>query len=100
MPLRVLVKLKKAICLSEFAVSKAKSPTLKTQMDELAAVIEKLEDPEVSLEDSLVLYERGMALVGAATKALEAAGSGSPAMSSQDSRVNRERSCFPGFERT
>jgi len=73
MPLRVLVKLKKAICLSEFAVSKAKSPTLKTQMDELAAVIEKLEDPEVSLEDSLVLYERGMALVGAATKALEAA---------------------------
>jgi len=36
-------------------VSKAKSPTLKTQMDELAAVIEKLEDPEVSLEDSLVL---------------------------------------------
>ena len=73
MPLRVLVKLKKAICLSEFAVSKAKSPTLKTQMDELATVIEKLEDPEVSLEDSLVLYERGMALVGAATKALEAA---------------------------
>ena len=54
-------------------MTKAKSPTLKTQMDELAAVIEKLEDPEVSLEDSLVLYERGMALVGAATKALEAA---------------------------
>ena len=54
-------------------MSKAKIPTLKQQMDELAAVIEKLEDPEVSLEDSMVLYERGMSLVGAATQALEAA---------------------------
>ena len=47
------------------------TPTLQMQMDELSVVVEKLEDPEVSLEDSLELYEKGMRLVSTATKTLE-----------------------------
>lgn len=49
------------------------SPTLQAQMDELAAVVEQLEDPEVPLEESLSLYEKGMTLVKQATSTLEAA---------------------------
>ena len=48
-------------------------PTLKEQMDALAHIVEKLEDPDVALEESLALYEQGMALVTTAGKVLEAA---------------------------
>lgn len=47
------------------------TPTLQMQMDELLVVVEKLEDPDVSLEDSLALYEKGMELVAAASRSLE-----------------------------
>ena len=49
------------------------SPSLKEQMETLANIVEKLEDPEVSLEDSLTFYEQGMTLVATASKVIEAA---------------------------
>ncbi|MDA8828131.1 exodeoxyribonuclease VII small subunit [Luminiphilus sp.] len=49
------------------------SPSLKEQMETLAKIVEKLEDPNVSLEDSLSFYEQGMALVTTAGKVLDAA---------------------------
>ena len=49
------------------------SQSLKEQMDTLANIVEKLEDPDVSLEESLTFYEQGMALVTAASKVLDAA---------------------------
>ena len=49
------------------------APTLKEQMEALATIVEKLEDPDIDLEESLALYERGMALVATAGKILEAA---------------------------
>lgn len=49
------------------------SPSLQQQMDELAALVEKLEDPELPLEQALSLYESGMALARSAQSALEAA---------------------------
>ncbi|MGD2009143.1 MAG: exodeoxyribonuclease VII small subunit [Cellvibrionales bacterium] len=49
------------------------APTLKEQMEALATIVEKLEDPDIDLEESLALYERGMALVATAGKVLEAA---------------------------
>ncbi|MBT6037658.1 MAG: exodeoxyribonuclease VII small subunit [Halieaceae bacterium] len=42
-------------------------------METLANIVEKLEDPNVSLEDSLSFYEQGMALVTTAGKVLDAA---------------------------
>ncbi len=50
-----------------------KQPDLKEQMSALSEIVEKLEDPEVSLEASLALYEQGMALVKRATATLELA---------------------------
>ncbi len=50
-----------------------KQPDLKEQMSALSDIVEKLEDPEVSLEASLALYEQGMALVKRATATLELA---------------------------
>ena len=49
------------------------APTLKEQMEALATIVEKLEDPDIDLEESLALYERGMTLVATAGKVLEAA---------------------------
>jgi exodeoxyribonuclease VII small subunit len=49
------------------------SPSLKEQMETLADIVEKLEDPDVSLEDSLTFYEQGMTLVATAGKVLDAA---------------------------
>ena len=49
------------------------SPSLKEQMETLANIVEKLEDPDVSLEDSLTFYEQGMTLVATAGKVLDAA---------------------------
>ena len=51
----------------------ATHPPLKEQMEALAHIVEKLEDPDVDLEESLALYEQGMALVATAGKVLEAA---------------------------
>ncbi len=51
----------------------ATPPSLKEQMEALAHIVEKLEDPDVDLEESLALYEQGMALVATAGKVLEAA---------------------------
>lgn len=50
-----------------------KQPDLKEQMSALSEIVEKLEDPDVSLEASLALYEQGMALVKRATATLELA---------------------------
>jgi exodeoxyribonuclease VII small subunit len=50
-----------------------KQPDLKEQMSALSDIVEKLEDPDVSLEASLALYEQGMALVKRATATLELA---------------------------
>ena len=47
--------------------------TLKEQMEELAAIVDRLENPEVALEDSLSLYEKGMQLVKAASQSLDVA---------------------------
>ena len=46
---------------------------LQSQMDKLSAIVEKLEKSEISLEESLALYEQGMTLVSTATATLEAA---------------------------
>jgi len=49
------------------------APSLREQLAALAEIVDQLEDPEVSLEDSIALYERGMALVMSAGKVLEEA---------------------------
>ena len=49
------------------------APSLRDQLAALAEIVDQLEDPEVSLEDSIALYERGMALVKSAGKVLEEA---------------------------
>ncbi len=50
-----------------------KQPDLQEQMSALSDIVEQLEDPNVSLEASLALYEQGMALVKRATATLEQA---------------------------
>jgi len=47
--------------------------TLEQQMEALATIVEKLENPEVALEESLRLYEQGMQLVAAASQSLDTA---------------------------
>ena len=42
-------------------------------LDDLESVVERMEEGELSLEDSLALFERGMALSGRCQKALEGA---------------------------
>lgn len=42
-------------------------------MEALATIVEKLEHPDVALEESLSLYEQGMKLVAAASQSLDAA---------------------------
>lgn len=49
------------------------TPSLQSQMEQLTRVVEQLEDPEVSLEASLSLYEQGMKLVNEASQTLDAA---------------------------
>lgn len=49
------------------------APSLREQLAALAEIVDQLEDPEVSLEDSIALYERGMALVKSAGNVLEEA---------------------------
>ena len=41
------------------------------QIDELTAIVKKLEDPTIELEDALAVYEAGMKIAKAAQAALE-----------------------------
>lgn len=47
--------------------------SIEQQMEALATIVEKLENPDVALEESLTLYEQGMKLVAAASQSLDAA---------------------------
>ena len=40
----------------------SKNPTFEQQLADLSAIIEKMEQPEVGLEESLKLYEQGVQL--------------------------------------
>lgn len=53
--------------------STEQAQTLEQQMEALATIVEKLEHPDVALEESLSLYEQGMKLVAAASQSLDAA---------------------------
>ena len=46
---------------------------LSEQLDELSALVRRLEDPSIELEDALTVYESGMKIAQAAQKALEQA---------------------------
>ena len=53
---------------------KAKSaPSVSQQMENLAELVERLEDPEIELETALKLYEEGVKLSGAIQRTLEEA---------------------------
>ena len=54
--------------LSESTTEKKK---LSEQIDELTAIVRKLEDPSIELEDALAVYEAGMKIAKAAQAALE-----------------------------
>jgi len=54
--------------LSEITSEKKK---LSEQIDELTAIVRKLEDPNIELEDALAVYEAGMKIAKAAQAALE-----------------------------
>ncbi len=58
---------------SKQADATADTQTLEQQMEALATIVEKLEHPDVALEESLSLYEQGMKLVAAASHSLDAA---------------------------
>jgi len=51
----------------------ADTQTLEQQMEALASIVEKLENPDVALEESLSLYEKGRQLVAAASRSLDTA---------------------------
>ena len=44
---------------------------LSEQIDELTAIVKKLEDPTIELEDALAVYEAGMKIAKAAQAARE-----------------------------
>ncbi len=44
---------------------------LSEQLEELTAIVKKLEDPTIELEDALAVYEAGMKIAKAAQTALE-----------------------------
>ena len=51
--------------------SAAEKKKLSEQIDELTAIVRKLEDPSIELEDALAVYEAGMKIAKAAQAALE-----------------------------
>ena len=51
--------------------STAEKKKLSEQIDELTAIVRKLEDPSIELEDALAVYEAGMKIAKAAQAALE-----------------------------
>ncbi len=53
------------------AESTSKKKKLSEQIEELTAIVRKLEDPNIELEDALSVYEAGMKIAKAAQSALE-----------------------------
>lgn len=51
--------------------STTENKKLSEQIDELTAIVRKLEDPSIELEDALAIYEAGMKIAKAAQAALE-----------------------------
>ena len=51
--------------------STSEKKKLSEQIDELTAIVRKLEDPSIELEDALAVYEAGMKIAKAAQAALE-----------------------------
>ena len=51
--------------------STAEKKKLSEQIDDLTAIVRKLEDPSIELEDALAVYEAGMKIAKAAQAALE-----------------------------
>lgn len=54
-------------------MSEEKKPTFEEALNQLEAVVKRLEDPEVSLEESIDLYEQGMKLSAFCNETLESA---------------------------
>lgn len=52
---------------------KTAPPAFETSLDELEALVERLESGELSLEESLTLFERGIALTRDCQQALQVA---------------------------
>lgn len=52
---------------------KSDSKKLSEQIEELTAIVKKLEDPAIELEDALSVYEAGMKIAKGAQAALEEA---------------------------
>lgn len=50
---------------------KSKKLSIEESFDYLDEVIEKMEDPDISLEDSFALYEKGMKVLKEASSAVE-----------------------------
>jgi exodeoxyribonuclease VII small subunit len=48
-----------------------KNKKLSEQIEELTAIVRKLEDPTIELEDALAVYEAGMKIAKAAQTAIE-----------------------------
>ena len=53
------------------SVGTTEKKKLSEQIDELTAIVRKLEDPSIELEDALAVYEAGMKIAKAAQAALE-----------------------------
>jgi exodeoxyribonuclease VII small subunit len=53
------------------AETTSKKKKLSEQIEELTAIVRKLEDPNIELEDALAVYEAGMKIAKAAQSALE-----------------------------
>lgn len=50
---------------------KSEKLSIEESFDYLDEVIEKMEDPDISLEDSFALYEKGMQVLKEASKAVD-----------------------------
>lgn len=54
-------------------MSEEESPTFEEALNQLETVVKRLEDPDVSLEESIDLYEQGMKLSAFCNETLEKA---------------------------
>ncbi|MEX0593515.1 MAG: exodeoxyribonuclease VII small subunit [Balneolaceae bacterium] len=52
-------------------MSEEKKPTFEEALNQLETVVKRLEDPDVSLEESIDLYEQGMKLSAFCNETLE-----------------------------
>ncbi len=57
----------------EKSSQKCSSPSISEQMNELSGIVERLENPEIELEDAIQLHEQGMKLSNSIQKKLESA---------------------------